>query len=222
MKESLSGTAEAAVEQIETYPGERVIRKVEEIASSKYGLHFKDWVIVGLRGFTYDKKKGFIANSDAIDEFNDTLILLRTGKKGLEFECHRCTMDPGWYWIRAPMVPGGAARLEPGLYIYQKGLHRGNKAFTQFQKVAVRRDRNLDGIWTEAEPVQHGFFGINIHASYTKDVVGVSSAGCTVIAGGWSSKIWKRFRDTLYNSGQLRFPYLVLSDKERKEVVKVV
>lgn len=222
MADALQHSVVEAAEQIERFPGERVIVTASEIAKRNFALHFKEWVIVGVRGMTFQKDKGFIPNADEIDLYNDSLILLRQNNKDLEWHVYRCTMDPGLYWIQNPMAPGGAARLEPGLYIYQKGWHRGHEAFTQFQKVAVRRDRNLNGIWEEAEPVQQGFFGINIHASYTKGTVGQTSAGCTAIDGGWNSKEWKTFKNTLYSSGQLRYPYAVLSPKQRKELVAVV
>lgn len=204
-------------------PENLLVATMAGIGARDFDLHYKEYVIFGMRGVTYNNKTGFVPNDDDIDEFNDTLIVMRKKSDGsMEWHPFRCTMDPGWYWIKTPMQPGGAARLEPGLYVYMKGYHFQHRAFVQFQKVAVRRDSNLNGIWEEAEPVQHGFFGINIHAKYTKDVVGKTSAGCTAIDSPWTGKLWKKFRDLLYNSGQLRYMYVVLSDDQRKEILEVL
>ena len=186
--------------------------KIKKYIKDKYGLNFSSWIICGVRGHDFINGN-LVPNSDEIDFYNDTLFIL----KDKDFKVYRCTMDPGLHWIMKPMSVLGAARIEEGLYTYQRGKHKGHDAFTQASKVTVRRDKNKDKQWTEEQT--SGFFGINIHPRFTvSNRVGINSAGCTVIDSLPDQKDWKDFQSTLYASVQKIYPYVVMN-KETYEAL---
>jgi hypothetical protein len=75
------------------------------------------------------------------DRFEDTI-----GTFGTELRLWPATVDPGRTWTLHPMQPGGAAHLEPGRWLFKRGLHRGHAALVQAGPVTVRRDRDRDGV----------------------------------------------------------------------------
>lgn len=183
------------------------IEKLKKYAREVYGVKFnKNYVLIGVRGFNVSGLK----NSDEVDQFNDSLLVVNETSSSI----FRCTMDPGLDWIRKPMaaVSGkGTARIQEGLYVYQRGLHRGIEAFTQASMVLVRRDQNRNAVWEEFEPSEKGWFAINIHPKLRNSKnVSTNSAGCTVIDSLEKEKEWIHFKTMLYDSSQLRFPYIVI------------
>lgn len=182
------------------------MQKIKKYIKDKYKLNFSSWVIVGIRGYDFDKT--WTRNNDEIDQFNDVLLII----KNAEVKSYRATLDPGLHWILKP-IQGvlGAARIEEGCYTYQRGKHKGHDAFIQAGKVTIRRDKNKDKQWTE-EP-EKGFFGIHIHARFSSGKVGTNSAGCTVLDSLWDQKDWKEFQTLLYSSSQTIFPYVVINQE---------
>lgn len=96
------------------------------------------------------------------------------------------TTDPSTFWLKNPMVSGGAAILKGGQYrdAYAIGLHRGSyRALTQVRNVTVFRDNDRDGYTNFNNVTQTGLFGINIHKASRKQNVALidkDSAGCQV------------------------------------------
>jgi hypothetical protein len=190
------------------------VTKLKKYLKDKYKLNSTQWTIVGIRGFDYVDGK-FVQNSDEIDQFNDTVLIM----KGTEVRAYRATLDPGLTWILRPMAGIlGAARLEEGCYMYQRGKHKGHDAFIQAGKVTIRRDKNKDKKWTMDEEQESGFFGIHIHARFSAGKVGSNSAGCTVIDSLWDQKPWNEFKTLLYSSNQTLYPYAVINQETFKEL----
>ena len=97
------------------------------------------------------------------------------------------TTDPGKYYSQNLLDQSGVAILVPNQYknTWQVGLHQGKyEALVQRKPVKVYRDKNKDSIYDlNAETINTGLFGINIHRSNsngTSQVVGKWSAGCQV------------------------------------------
>ena len=95
----------------------------------------------------------------------------------------------------------GMAVLDPGVWRYKPGLHRGKyKAFRQANEVTVTRDGDPPYKST-------GWFGINIHRG---GITTTSSAGCQTLPPNQ----WELFRDVLNHElahhGQSSFNYLLV------------
>jgi hypothetical protein len=181
--------------------------RLKKYAYDKYGLIVYDLTLFGIRGATYQNGQ-LVLNKNENDIYNDSLILVNSKSIVNHFEC---SVDPGQEWIDKPMNPKGTARLEEGLYFYRRGLHKGFPAFVQDSRVRIRRDQNRDGIWQENELVEEGYFGINIHWSYSMAKVSTDSAGCIVIRGNRSSKNWIDFYNYFVNYP--KFPVIIVEAK---------
>lgn len=106
------------------------------------------------------------------------------------------TLPGSTYLQRRLLNRAGCAILVPGQYrgVYSLDLHNGRyEALCQRRgRVRVYRDGNRNAVFDmEADSVQGGFFGINIHApvtprdglrNYVQESVRGSSAGCQVSA----------------------------------------
>jgi hypothetical protein len=120
-------------------------------------------------------------NSDRIDYWNDVRsVITNTGDVIL---AATATTEPGWYYRRNRMNPGGAAQLAFGQYLdaWRIGRHFTQDALVQCGNLKVFRDNNEDGR-RSSDPVDVGdSFGINQHTtSSSSDLVGKWSAGCLV------------------------------------------
>lgn len=164
--------------------------------------------ILGLRGADCLGPTTITRNRNEPNRYNDTICLF-----GTHLECFRATVDPGRTWTRNPSNPKGAAHLENGRWQYRFGPHRKRPALVQAGPVVVRRDRDRDDLAEPGEPLDRGWFGINIHAGGTAPTVDAWSAGCQVIAGGWTGKPWTRFYRLLKASGQGEFEYFLVDAK---------
>lgn len=100
------------------------------------------------------------------------------------------TTDPSVYWtmrMGADEDKKGVAHLCLGFHkdAYMIGDHRGYEALCQWGgPVKIWRDANQNFIKDDADIIQKGYFGINIHrASAYEDVtnIGKYSAGCLVV-----------------------------------------
>ena len=134
---------------------------------------------------------GVRRDNQGSNTFDDFLLLMY--RKGDEMVSHRwqATTDPGKYWLMNPMNPKGTAVLVPGQYrgTWKLGKHQNSyEALVQRKPVKVWRDNTKDEVidyesFKTSNPVDEGFFGINIHRSnpYTESyVVNKWSAGCQV------------------------------------------
>lgn len=167
---------------------------VLKFLKQKFGFTPNGIFLVGVRGYV-PKDGSLVRVNEKVDVFDDSISVLRATSKGVRVESFKATIDPGLPYILKPMSGViGAGRKEEGHYQYKHGLHKGIPALVQSSKVRARRDLNKDGIWHELEPVQEGFFAMNIHPKLANSKnVSVNSAGCTVIDSMKDGKEWLDF-----------------------------
>lgn len=132
------------------------------------------------------------ATGDEItNKFDDCMTISYKDDAGnWNFNCWKCTTDPGTYWAENLMNKAGVAILKEGQYrgSHMIGLHQGKyEALRQKGPLKVYRDNNLDDEYDLIEEdVQNGIFGINIHkaGSWKSGSVQVDkwSAGCQVFS----------------------------------------
>lgn len=168
--------------------------------------------LVGIRSSDLD------ANS-----FNDRLAVLYELDRKQILHVFPLTTDPGVFYRENPLNVDGTAVLVPGHYsgCWELGAHQGKyKALVQRGPMAVYRDNNSDQhIDADADTVQNGLFGINLHranANYSSLRVDRWSAGCQVMANpldfdlvmalaNKSAETYgRRFSYTLLNEGDLQ------------------
>lgn len=128
------------------------------------------------------------------NKFDDTMLLIyKNKKKEWEVQSSVITTDPGEKYLVHPMNKKGTAILVPNQYrgVYKVDIHaRHNSKFAhealcqRGNVLKVWRDGNRDKILDhDAETIDEGWFGINIHRSKVGEAsyVGSYSAGCQVL-----------------------------------------
>jgi hypothetical protein len=128
-------------------------------------------------------------NSDEMNTFNDLRMVIQIDAMGVPEIVGKwvATTEPGSFWTRNRMNPGGAARIKFGQYkAWRVGTHNPNTsnqfpALIQEEDVTVFRDGNEDGFRTGDRP-DTGLFGINQHhaADSPRTDIGRWGAGCLV------------------------------------------
>ncbi|MCG6152602.1 hypothetical protein [Leptospira bandrabouensis] len=190
------------------------VDKIKNYLKQTYKLSIDNPTLVGLRGALPDENGVLRANSNDINHWNDSLLIIT--KSNAYFFLG--TIDPGRFYVNNPMSSEGTAQIQPGLYQYTKGYHGYSKhgtkypAFVPYSNIIIKRDGNKDSIWNNQDKNFTGKFGINIHAQFNKGEVEKNSAGCTVVNSLWGSPTWKQFYDLLKN--ETKFNYIVLDGKE--------
>ena len=134
---------------------------------------------------------GIRAKSRIPDEFDDLLVVFHNFLEDWNVSYYRITTDPSPYYLMSPLNPDGTAILVPGQYesSFEIAQHRGryNALCQNLGEVSVYRDNNNDkSLNMNANTIQTGFFGINIHrgpnnAIFIEDDKKYS-AGCQVFA----------------------------------------
>lgn len=121
--------------------------------------------------------------------FNDVLVVLYQLDGKWVLHAFPLTTDPGLFYREKPINVDGTAVVVPGHYrsCWQIGAHQGKyKALVQRGPMSVYRDNNGDqSIDVDADTIQSGFFGINLHranANTSSLQVDRWSAGCQVMA----------------------------------------
>ena len=164
------------------------------------------------------------ATGDEItNKFDDCMTISYKDDKGnWNFNCWKCTTDPGTYWAENLMNKAGVAILKEGQYrgSHKIGLHQGKyEALRQKGPLKVYRDNNLDDEYDLIEEdVQNGIFGINIHkaGSWKSGSVQVDkwSAGCQVFSKQDDfydfMNVMNKARDRWGNS----FTYTIINSKD--------
>lgn len=152
--------------------------------------------LVALRNYLSEKKK---SGNHFID-----LIILMSPEDDKKVWAYEATTVPGpmfmvrpfrnWYLstgLKDTINPKGLAIVQPGVYDYKIGTHRGYSAFVQDGKVNVDRYVPVadpkDATFKTFSPgnSQTGKFGINIHRANSRGTsknVNTWSAGCLVFA----------------------------------------
>jgi len=164
--------------------------------------------ILGVRDYIETSEKEVI--------YNDLICLIIDN----QIDYFEASTDPGSFYVRHPMVPQGCARLQTGLWWYQRGTHlHVHPALVQADEVRIDRiDKQGNKI---AE--QHGYFGINIHSGGSEFEVGRFSAGCQVIKcveGAWGLT-WLRFFGmccaAMADHNQYKVPYLLVDKLKARQ-----
>ena len=207
-KKPVNSTAEQGSLGVAETRSESLYDRLRAYAHNKYGLIIHDFVLFAVRGATY-KNGELVLNDNKLDEYNDCFLVVNENAILADLEA---SVDPGFDWVKDPMNKKGTARVENGLYYYKAGLHKGHAAFVQYGKIKVRRDENRDGVWADSEFTEEGFFGINIHWSYSKNKVGRDSAGCMVVRGNRQSDEWNTLLRIFHF--QERFAVIVVDGKD--------
>lgn len=165
--------------------------------------------LLGIRDYIQTSEKEVI--------YNDLICLVIEN----QIDYFEASTDPGSYYIDHPMCPQGCARLQPGLWWYQKGTHLNiHPALVQSEEVTVDRiDKSGNKVNQST-----GFFGINIHSGGSEFEVGRFSAGCQVVKcpeGAWGVT-WLRFYGmlcaALADHKQFKVPYLLVDKLKARTV----
>ncbi|PJZ37400.1 hypothetical protein CH354_10085 [Leptospira levettii] len=182
--------------------------RIKSFIANQYNVNFNEWVVVGIRGGLPNDNGIIIQNSNANDEWNDTIIRIKNDTA----LAYQGTLDAGKKWIDAPMNPKGTFRIGEGLHYFGPGLHDNKPAFRAMSKLYGSRDSNKDGKWTASDlqvtESYPGEFGVNIHAMYRDGKVHGNSAGCIVLRHFWNSSDWNEFKTSLYKLQ--KFPVVIL------------
>lgn len=156
------------------------------LASVRRAMKRKDYAIFD-RGDYNLNIFGVRAAEDAADAFNDRLGVFYKVRNKWRFFAWPGTTDPGTYWRRHLINPGGTAALAEGQYrgCWQLGWHRGQiRALVQVRPMTVYRDADRDETLAfDPQTMASGVYGINLHSAWTLErAVKVEkwSAGCQV------------------------------------------
>jgi hypothetical protein len=158
-----------------------------------------------------------------LDQWNDCI-----GVWGTELELFLATVDPGLEYTEAPMNANGAAHLLTIEEIHKswrmvKAVHKHEYGcLGQGEPFTVRRDKNRDGDAESGEPLDTGYFAIQIHAGGVGSKVGAWSAACSVLFGGRSAASpWQKFWNLILASGQTEFEYFLIDAAKFAEFLRV-
>lgn len=150
--------------------------------------------IAGIRQGRYISGSQITGNRVEPDKYDDSIVLF-----GTFLRAYKGTTDPGGFYTKNPLNPDGAARLVTGkTYKYHKGLHRKKWALVQAASVTVVRDIDRDFEIDPTDPIDKGWFGVNIHAGGASEAIGKNGAGCQVLWGGWEGSPWLDFKNRVY------------------------
>lgn len=190
---------------------------IKEYLRKNYNEDFSGVVQFGIRGGLFKKNGDLEQNDNVVDAWNDTIGFFDSkNKKSFAIAA---TVDAGLYYQENPMMSQGTFRLVPGHYRYTFGKHFGRDAFRMIDIPARGYRSNTKNkyfvpgqeLYVENYP---GEFGINLHAKYTSNSVGRSSAGCQVPDADWKSKDWNYFYNYMKDSGQKSFEYYLIEAKD--------
>jgi len=165
------------------YTREQIEKAMESLGHKYFHNGAYNVNIVGVRN---------AATGDEItNKFDDCMTISYKDDSGnWNFNCWKCTTDPGKYWAEHLLNKDGVAILKEGQY---RGSHKIRKhqgkydALCQKGPVKVYRDKNMDDEYDLIEEnVHEGVYGINIHkaGSWKSGSVQVDkwSAGCQVFS----------------------------------------
>lgn len=169
---------------------------------------------------------GLRSNNPKPNSFDDSIHVFYKRNDGEWIHnAFAATTDPGTYWLRKLMNPGGTAILKPGQYkdSHRMGVHRGKyQALVQQNPVTVWRDANKDTVLDfNTAKEETGIFGINIHRAHAQGIttnVNDHSAGCQVLAAVDDFNLLMQLagrHKQLYGNN---FTYTLLWEKELKDV----
>lgn len=182
--------------------GPRITREEVEEILIQHGIDTSIVTLLVVRGYYLDTMGVAGVNDRRI--YDDALIWFYPGG----FMTFRGNADPNGVrkGFGTAESTKGMASLKPGVWDYQKGLHKGYEAFIQADKVTVIRDGSPDYEDT-------GWFGINVHRG---GVTSTSSLGCLTIPPA----SWDTFKELGYDKlseyGQRTFKLVLIREEERR------
>jgi len=195
----------------------QLVERVENILYSK-GYAFFDsnlaWNlnIIGVR-----------SKNRTINRFDDNiLVIYRNDKKEWEVFSVSATTDPGLVPLLNPINKNGTAILVPGQYrgSHKIDLHAGKYLALRQSGGTVKVYRDDDrnkALKMDANTIEEGYFGINIHRGARKGstkLVQSYSAGCQVIQ---NAADFQKFMEICENGADHlgnRFTYTLLEEKD--------
>ena len=147
---------------------------------------------------------------------DDTLSLVRLDDGGVPqvLECLGTT-ESGLF-DKVINVEGDFKML-PGFYYFGFGLHHGrDKCLVQACPILGERalkghdyDENDEKTWQIVDGSLHIHAGIN-----NPQNVGMWSAGCQVVAGGWAGKAWADYYKACERATNRPIPYILVNEAE--------
>lgn len=153
------------------------------------------------------------------DIADDTIVLCRLKADGQPevFEAAGTT-ESGLFTEK--INPNGDFKMYPGFYFFNRGLHKGTKpCLVQAGLVRGERARKHSGYdgkeWTDTGTTIH------IHAGIMNPQrVGNWSAGCQVIAKGWTGTPWLTLFGACKQSPQSIFPYILVDEADALRAIE--
>jgi hypothetical protein len=175
---------------------------IEELKQA-YEKQGGEWELFNIFGIRTEEEQEEDIFNDFIGVATDSVILIFPG-----------TTDPGWKATEEH--EGGAAHLCLGFHqdIWMIGIHAkstpfAHEAFRQIgNKVKIWRDANRDGTYEGGEPIQTGYFGINLHRAsiHGSELIGPYGEGCQVLK---NPDDLKTILDMAKVSGLRKFSYML-------------
>jgi hypothetical protein len=188
-------------------------------------MDFSEWNVVGIRN-------SLSVKNQSQNRFTDLIVLMGHSDKQ-EINIYPATTTPGiafmylpfrnWWMasaLKETINPEGTAILQPGVYKYKIGNHKGYKALVQDSSVKLGRiDPVLEPSKIKFQTFspskkESGRFGINIHKASSGNTPRIDSwsAGCQVFKNG---RDYEEFMDLLSKrSKQSSYTYALINSSD--------
>ena len=127
--------------------------------------------LIAVRGWLEGTSK-----NNRTDIYDDVIVRLM----GTQIDMFKAAVDPTTYLIHNPINTDGAAQLTAGIWLFERGIHKGipeHKCLIQAEDFIVNR-LSRNGIVTHQDT---GDFGIHNHPGGAADTTDRFSAGCQII-----------------------------------------
>ena len=192
------------------------VKLIETLGKPAFPSAPRDVAAIGIR--REGKEKEFRENTA-----DDTISLVRIDSDGLQqvYE-YAGTTESGLF--KEVINPEGDFKMSPGFYFFKHGIHHGkNPCLVQAGAVLGERAKKGNAYdETDSKTWQITDGTLHIHAGImNKENVGNWSAGCQVIAGGFSGKEWTEFYKNCQMATNLPIPYLLVNETDIPELLGV-
>lgn len=147
---------------------------------------------------------------------DDVIGLARLDSDGLpQAYQYTGTTEPGLF--DKVINPLGDFKMVPGFYFFKMGIHHGkNPCLMQDGPVlGERAKKGVDYNEADDQTWQITDGSLHIHAGIGNvESVGMWSAGCQVIAGGWEGKGWNEFFKYCKIATNMPIPYILVNEAD--------
>lgn len=150
------------------------------------------------------------------NQADDTISLVRFDSDNLpQVYEYLGTTEPGLY--DKVLNKEGDFKLNPGFYRFKLGVHHGKNpclipdcdVLGERAKKGAAFDETDQKTWLSTDT------SIHIHAGIIDaNKVGMWSAGCQVIAGGWEGKAWNEFFKYVKMATNMPVPYVLVNEAD--------